>query len=212
MKLRRFFTSMGGALLLACAASAADTNLWPSVMIIDGHTYSNVTLIRRSPATITIRHSGGLATIPIWRLGTNLQTWLAYNPTQAAAFLKQEAEAQAIADAQRQEEKAAKQKADALAEKCNAAVPFHGRILQMLPDGMLVMITGRGEGHYSDDYRPTADSPTWYVEPRFNLTDDRCIDLWAFRQGTHEYVAVTGAPCTIQSWWACKVNTVNILQ
>ena len=72
----------------ALAASfAGETNTLPTVIIVDGITYSNVTWRTVTPATASITHRTGAASIPLWKLPPELQTRFGYDPQKAREYL-----------------------------------------------------------------------------------------------------------------------------
>lgn len=72
----------------------------PTNLSIYDVTYSNVTLLSKTPATLTIRHSSGIGIFPMTSLDLELQAKLGFDAQKAAAFSRQRAElAQAAAEA-----------------------------------------------------------------------------------------------------------------
>jgi len=65
---------------------AADTNTLPTTITVDGITYSNVTWRTVTPATVSILHATGAASIPLERLPPELQKQFGYDPKKAAAY------------------------------------------------------------------------------------------------------------------------------
>lgn len=63
-------TGITNTIAFKAATSTSETNL---VLTIDRETYSNVTFYSVTPATVSIRHSSGLATLPLWKLPPDLQ-------------------------------------------------------------------------------------------------------------------------------------------
>jgi hypothetical protein len=62
---------------------------------VDGITYSNVTWRTITPATASITHRTGAASIPLWKLPPELQARFGYDPQKASEYIaaKQSAEA-----------------------------------------------------------------------------------------------------------------------
>jgi hypothetical protein len=86
---------------VVAASFAGETNTLPSTIIIDGITYSNVTWRTVTPATVTIFHQTGVASIPLEKLPPELQKKFGYDPVKAAEQQKREAAAnRALADAE----------------------------------------------------------------------------------------------------------------
>ena len=100
--------------LSAAAMAAPSSNSFPAILTIAGTTYSNVTLLRYTPATFTFRHATGVATLPIGLVNGELQAQLNYEPSKASEFLN----AQHGADIQQQAtDSATRQKATMAAEQ-----------------------------------------------------------------------------------------------
>ncbi|HTS19851.1 MAG TPA: hypothetical protein VMP11_19905 [Verrucomicrobiae bacterium] len=124
---------------------ADDTNL---TLTIEGITYHNVRFVHPTPATVTIFHSTGVATIPLAKLPPALQKQFGYDPQAAAQWQaeqqKRDAEA---ADAQREraarwqaeQDKAAAEAAAAseARRKAASAVTWTIAIQTVLPDGVV---------------------------------------------------------------------------
>jgi hypothetical protein len=70
------------------SAFANDTNL---TLTVDGVTYSNVTWHTVTPATVSIFHQTGVATIPLEKLPPQLQRQFGYDPQKAADYRAAEA-------------------------------------------------------------------------------------------------------------------------
>lgn len=81
------------ALLVVTAVRAAETNTLPTTITVDGITYSNITWRTVTPATVSIFHQTGVASIPLEKLPPELQTKFGYDPVKAADWQKREATA-----------------------------------------------------------------------------------------------------------------------
>ncbi len=78
--------------MLALAASfAGETNTLPSTITVGGTTYSNVTWRTVTPATVSIFHQTGVASIPLEKLPPELQKRFGYDPQKAADYRAVEA-------------------------------------------------------------------------------------------------------------------------
>lgn len=102
---------------LAVAASfAGETNTLPTTITVDGITYSNVTWRTVTPATVTIFHETGVASIPLEELPPELQQRFGYEPQKATAYRAQESVAiqQRMADIQARERLRQQREAEAL--------------------------------------------------------------------------------------------------
>ncbi len=96
------------------AARAEETNTLPGTITVDGLTYSNVTWHTVTPATVTIFHQTGVASIPLEKLPPELQKRFGYAPQKADEYLRaelasevrasQQQRARAALEAQRQTE------------------------------------------------------------------------------------------------------------
>ena len=73
--------------LLCCLAAyplfAGETNL---ILTVDGVIYSNVTFGTATPISVAIRHSTGIATIPLQKLPPDIQQRFGYDPKNAAEY------------------------------------------------------------------------------------------------------------------------------
>ncbi len=72
------------------ASFAQQTNPLPTTIAVDGVTYSNVTWRTVTPATVSIFHQTGVASIPLEKLPPELQQRFGYGPQKAAAYRTQE--------------------------------------------------------------------------------------------------------------------------
>ena len=75
------------------------SNAPPTSITIDNVIYSNVTWDTVTPATVTIFHSTGVASIPLWKLPPDLQKRFGYDPAKAIDWQKREAAAHAAQQA-----------------------------------------------------------------------------------------------------------------
>ena len=84
--LAKFRTIINGSvfLLIGTAAINAQTNL---NLTIAGATYSNVTFGTLTPLDVGIFYNGGITTIPLVNLPSDLQKRFAYDPQKAAAYV-----------------------------------------------------------------------------------------------------------------------------
>jgi hypothetical protein len=89
--------------LLCClamhSALAGDTNTLPGTITVDGITYSNVTWRTVTPATVSIFHQTGVASIPLEKLPSDLQRRFGYDPVKAVQYrAAEQTERQKLAD------------------------------------------------------------------------------------------------------------------
>ena len=99
--------------------TTAESNALPTSITINGTTYEDVRWKRATPATVTIYHRSGVATIPLAELPPDLQRHFGYDPQKAADYQSQAAaaaarlaeqnQARAAASSQPLQEKAATQ-------------------------------------------------------------------------------------------------------
>ncbi|HUJ09861.1 MAG TPA: hypothetical protein VL171_07525 [Verrucomicrobiae bacterium] len=102
------------------ASAGVMSNTESNSITIDGTTYKDVRWGRLTPATVTIYHETGVATVPLADLPPDLQKQFGYDPQKAAAWQAAEqktaaarlaAEQKAAAAREAAERKAAEQKA-----------------------------------------------------------------------------------------------------
>ena len=70
-------------MLVASLTLADETNL---TLTADGVIYSNVTFGTVTPSSVTIRHSTGVAKVPLAKLPVEVQKQLGYDPLKAAEY------------------------------------------------------------------------------------------------------------------------------
>ncbi len=68
------------------ASFAVETNTLPTTITVDGITYSNVTWRTVTPATVSIFHQTGVASIPLEKLPPELQKRFGYDTQKAAEY------------------------------------------------------------------------------------------------------------------------------
>jgi hypothetical protein len=109
---------LAGVLFVFAVAAlfAQETNLLPTTITVDGVTYSNVTWRTVTPATVSIFHQTGVASIPLEKLPPELQQRFGYDPRRAAAYQAQESAAvqQRMIEAQAKERLRQQREASAL--------------------------------------------------------------------------------------------------
>jgi hypothetical protein len=142
------------------ATNSATTNL-----TIDGVQYENVRWGRVTPATVTIFHKTGVASIPLGKLPPDLQKKFGYDPQKAAEWIKAEAQAEQQRAAAARE--AQPQKAASDIQPAPPSVPPSG-MRSNLPAGVRFAIMSE-----TGSYEPFAP-----FEPlKFRLTFD-APDSW----------------------------------
>jgi hypothetical protein len=104
------------AFTVVVAVRAEDTNTLPSTITVDGITYSNVAWRTATPASVTIFHATGVASIPLEKLPPELQQRFGYDPQRAAAYRAQESVAtqRHLIEIQAREQLRQKREAEAL--------------------------------------------------------------------------------------------------
>jgi hypothetical protein len=80
--------------VVVAAAVGQETNNLPATITVDGHTYSNVTWGAVTPATVSIIHTTGTATVPLEKLPVELQSRFGYDEAKCKAYR----ETQMVAD------------------------------------------------------------------------------------------------------------------
>ncbi len=78
-----FFAMTDAQVISAIASDADETNL---MVTADGVTYSNVTFGTVTPVMVSIRHSVGIASVPLAKLQPELQKRLGYDPQKATEY------------------------------------------------------------------------------------------------------------------------------
>src|SRR5437867_11955456 len=95
-----------GTFLVAISISLADiaSNL---TLTVDGIVYSNVAFGAATPATVSVRHSTGITTIPLEKLSPELQKQFGYDSVKAAAYRAAETQRVAAQNRSDQQQRAA---------------------------------------------------------------------------------------------------------
>lgn len=123
------------------SASVA-TNAAPSSLIIDGFTYENVRWGRVTPATVTIFHKTGVATVPLEKLPLDLREKVGYDPVKAERYRQAEAKARAAWQLAKQQRLQLLQQQQAEADQRKTleatAVDFHCKIMALDKKGAVV--------------------------------------------------------------------------
>lgn len=189
------------------SALADDTNTLPGTITVDGITYSNITWRTVTPATVSIFHQTGVASIPLEKLSPDLQRRFGYDPAKAATFIQKRAEADAAAAKLAAERLAEEQKREAgqAAQRAHeeelnnlrhqlagSAQQFMGQVTDVFPDGLLIF---GGVPNWSDQ-------PALLIgHPRQKLAaeGDHFICM-ASRYGVYEYKLALGGTRTVARW------------
>ena len=114
---------------LAIAPAFAETNALPTEITVDGVTYSNVTFGTRSPAWVNVRHSAGIAKIPLAKLPAELQQQLGYEPQKAEQHRQAETQQAELGEQQRVGQ-ITDSELDALEKHFQTDPQYHWKILQ----------------------------------------------------------------------------------
>jgi hypothetical protein len=128
------------------ASFAGETNTLPTTITVDGITYSNVIWRTVTPATVSIFHQTGVASIPLEKLPPELQKRFGYDPQKAREYYQETKEREAVEAVRRQEaSQLAKAKADyeaahheALESIEKSAIEIQGKVQQITADGALI--------------------------------------------------------------------------
>lgn len=114
------------------ASFAEETSTLPATITIGGVTYSNVTWRTVTPATVSIMHKTGVASIPLEKLPPELQKRFGYDPQKAVAYLSAEQEREKAArERQRQQEQERQRQ-----ERCRDTISGN---VQVVIDGGVVI-------------------------------------------------------------------------
>jgi len=137
-------TNLAVSANLATNVTAVDvsTNTAADGITIDGITYEEFRWGRVTPATVTIFHKTGVASIPLGRLPPELQRKFGYDPAKARQY--RQWEAKAIADWEQatreriQRKQQQQGEADRVSRLKATAVDFHCKIVALDPQGVIV--------------------------------------------------------------------------
>lgn len=176
------------AMLMASLAFADETNL---TFTVDGVTYSNVTFGTVTPSSVSVRHSTGVATVPLEKLSPDLQQRFGYDPAKAAQWRQQEARRQAQAAQRQQQELLRRQQVQATQEKCTTARNVSLKVERVRPDGLIGDV-------YIQRYR---------IQPPVIVPDHKeYIGKFVFLEGYPNQIAEgNGITCK-----AVKVGTIDV--
>jgi hypothetical protein len=200
MKLRVPFgkAMLSVLMLVASLAFADETNL---TLTLDGVTYSNVTFGTTTPSSVSIRHSTGIATVPLDKLPPDLQQRFGYDPKKAAEYRKAEAEKQAALQKSEQQRRdllkhqAKKEELEKRANEPRGRPEYkHGNVFQVLDDGLLL----------EDRYHSNFYLLVGYSDQKKAVEGDE-ITCWAARSGEYVYIDTSGARRTVGRYiWVRK--------
>lgn len=198
--------------LLSCfamqSAFADDTNL---TLTVDGITYSNVTFGTVTPSSVSVRHSTGVATVPLAKLPPDLRQRLGYDPQKAAAFIQKRAEAEAAAAKLAAERLAEDQKREKGIRERDAAQQAHEEELNNLRNqlaGNAQPFMGKVTDVFADGLLVFGGVPRWGDQPALLVGHPReklaaegdgfiCM---ASRYGVYEYKLALGGKRTVARW------------
>lgn len=197
------------------APGGITTNATPGAITIDGTTYEEVRWGRVTPATVTIFHKTGVATIPLEKLPTELQQRFGYDPRKAAQWR----DAQTKAESER---RAAKEKADREASerraKIAASEAWHVTIEAISAEGIIangwkgrIQMVPRTSGGQIVGFSPEQPDSVDIVlvgHPQQNqLAEGNFIQIYAYRDGVAN---VDGR--TLEKWVYCGFCTLENMQ
>jgi hypothetical protein len=176
----------------------------------EGRVYKNVTVRKVEPDGLSISHESGLAKIPFTKLPKEVQEKHGYDPAKGKAYAEEQGKKQAAAEAaiDRELNRQAREKAEAEPEedtdepagkaarqekpgrlelgKKTKKLPIRGRVLQVLPEGLL--FSGGGA--------------PWLLKghPQFaTMADGAEINCFVEQEaGTFRYTDVSGAQRTVR--------------
>lgn len=181
------------ALLLVSSFSVlAEESQTNSISLtVDGQTYQNVRWGRLTAETVTIFHSSGVATIPLWKLPEDLQKRFKYDPKAVAEKKRIQQE-----QLQKQEEQSQKQAALKKASKV-----IMGTIVQIVPDGILsstYFFVSPGAGPSERMAGPmilAVGCPN-----KEQRAEGEFLTFRGIQDGTWTYQDTRGASHTVQKW------------
>ena len=195
--------------LATLSAFADNSNL---VLTVGGETYSNVTFGASTPASLSIRHSTGVASIPFAKLPPEIQKQFGYDPQKAGEYLKSlAAAAKFAADQAEQERQRNAERQKQLADKAvNCNKHCTGKVLQVLSDGVLVEAGMESELGQLGGITHRNETLVWFVTPKYEgLVDGDWVDFDAIDGGSYEYVTAIGSKATVRHWRSCSLSRVG---
>jgi len=180
-------------LLSAFAVSATfaeETNTLPTTITVDGITYSNVTWHAVTPATVSIFHQSGAASIPLEKLPPQLQERFGYDPQKAAEYRAQQSALaqQRMADAQSQQEEAHRQAVERQYEPAAIDLVSSNTYWNLLNEDQRHMVQSTGRQFRSFFDARTFDG--WSDNKRATL-ERRSIDTLKGPRATDYYKAIS---------------------
>ena len=178
------------ALFLALMILPAMAEDWT----VNGKDYHNVKVTQVDSDRVHIIYDGGVGTVALADLPSDLQTRFGYDAIKAKAAAREEAERQQridsdpVVQAQRQAAKMAEVR--------------YVEVEQVLPDGLLVSPLILQEEGYNV-WLPS--DRMVFIHSRFDgLVDGQRITVKVYRSGTYSYQSALGATRTVEEWTALR--------
>jgi hypothetical protein len=189
----RFKIVIKSALIAFYVGAAFQSVVADDITLSDGKTvFHNATIVSQDAASVTIKHSVGVARVMIPDLPSELRGKFTYNPDAAKQTLIAEKHQIEFRHAQEATE------ADhlrALNMSNRAAVRLEGKILQINDDGLLLTGTGLGDQQYPVFVKNVGTR---------QLVDGDRVSVVAVPSDPHQYVDIHGAQRTILAFDAAK--------
>lgn len=178
---------MKTTLLYICARAVLSAVLADDIKLADGKTvYHNAEIISSDAASVTIKHSTGIARVLIKELPEDIRAKLRFDANKASAIELEQAKATAAYNAKIQAE-------DDLKKFVSAnAVWISGKIIQVMDRSVLM--------------RLSSDENVWIDHIKTaGLIDGNHLDALVIPAGTHQYTSVIGGTNTVRAYEVVKV-------
>jgi hypothetical protein len=173
-----------GAIFLAATAGADD------IRLADGKTvFHNATITSSDAASVTIKHSAGVARVMIPDLPPELRAQFKYEPRVAKQVIADERDEASISRDRAEAEEAHRQ---LVGRWRAAAFRLQGKILQVNNEGLLLTGTGFGDPIFVKN-----------VDARHSVDGD-WVSVLAIAVDPHQYTDTQGARRTIRAFDAAQ--------
>jgi len=178
----------------------------------DGKTYRGVKVLKYDALTVSILYADGGASVPLEKLPVDLQKKFGYDPVQAQAMEKKQAD-EAVAAAKAKAE--AQKKKEVLDELKKNAVLLNAEVTQVLPNGILAdkmepeyhdspgtslsdVGGGRGGGLVVEYVK---SGTTIFIEmPTDGVAEHQRLKCYAVHTGTFTFTDIHQASRTVEKW------------
>lgn len=200
--------------LFCCSSTVRAGDVYPVLKTLDGEVFTNAEISSHTPSYVVVMFDAGGKKVSFTNLPPEIQRKYGYNPTNAAAFDKVEADkrAKAIADNQAAMDAATEAAKDRSYRWVgDELVPISkfkkawGNILQVLDNGILM------RAQSMMDLGPpivTATESVSYPEPRLvfvrcpvaGLSDGQRWEGYIYRHGEYKYDSTGGSSKTVEQY------------